>query len=71
MTVVVDQNGVEIVPGQSVIVHQDEGDSVAAVVEPFADCPTVNSPGHWVDIDKGEGVEGMMSYILEVLGEEA
>jgi len=64
---VVDQNGLEIVSGQSVIVHQDDGDSMATVVEPFEECHTVNSPGHWVDIDKGEGVEGMMSYILEVI----
>lgn len=64
---VVDQNGVEIVAGQSVIVHQDDGDHDATVLEPFEDCPTVNERGHWVDIDKGEGVEGMMSYILEVL----
>lgn len=63
---VTDQNGLEIINGQRVIVHQDEGDSIATVVETFSECPTVVSPGHWVDINKGEGVEGMMSYILEV-----
>jgi len=63
---VVDCNGVEIHSGQKVVVHQEEGDSSASVVDTFPDCPTVNQPGHWVDIDKGDGVEGMMSYILEV-----
>lgn len=63
---VVDRNGVEIKPGQSVIVHQDDGFHIATVIEPFEDCPTVNKPGHWVDIDKGYGAEGMMSYILDV-----
>lgn len=61
-----DMNGVEIVKGQTVIVHQDEGDRVATVIEPFPDNPTINEPGFWVDIDGGDGTEGMMSYILEV-----
>ncbi len=65
---VVDQNGVQITSGDNVIVHQTEGDSNAVVIEPFEDSPTVNENGHWVDIEKGsEGVEGMMSYILEVI----
>ena len=67
MKTVVDMNGVEIKKGQLVIVHQDEGDRIAKVVEPFPGAPTMNAPGFWVDIDGGEGVEGMMSYILEVI----
>ena len=31
------------------------------------DSPTSNGPGHWVDIDFGDGVQGMMSYILEAI----
>ena len=61
-------NGVEIRKGASVIVHQKEGQRTAQVVEPFPDNPTENQPGWWVDIDSGDGVEGMMSYILEVKG---
>ena len=64
---VLDMNGNVILKGQTVIVHQDEGEKVAMVVEPLPHCPTVNQKGHWVDIDSGEGVEGMMSYILEVV----
>ena len=63
---VTDMNGVEILKGASVIVHQEEGQRIAQVVEPFPGSPTVNQPGWWVDIDSGDGVEGMMSYILEV-----
>lgn len=65
---VVDQNGVEIKSGARVIVHQDEGDSFATVHDVFPDAPTVNERGHWVDIEKDahEGLEVMMSYILEV-----
>ena len=61
-----DLNGVEIIPGQSVIVHQEEGTRDAMVIEVFPDNPTVKQPGFWVDINSGDGVEGMMSYILEV-----
>jgi len=64
---VTDMNGVEILKGAPVIVHQEEGQRTAQVVEPFPDNPTVNQPGWWVDIDSGDGVEGMMSYILEVI----
>ena len=63
---VVDMNGIEIKAGQCVKVHQDEGTRRAIVVKPFPDDPTVNEPGHWVDISDGSGLEGMMSYILEV-----
>ena len=59
--------GVEIKKGQTVFVHQDEGVRQSKVVEPFSDCPTVNQPGYWVDINSGDGLEGMMSYILEVV----
>ncbi len=64
---VIDMNGVEILKGAPVIVHQEEGQRTAQVVEPFPDNPTANQPGWWVDIDSGDGVEGMMSYILEVV----
>lgn len=74
---VVDKNGIEIKSGQIVLVHNDilkwaknnnkEGIRTAVVVQPFPDSPTVNAPGHWVDIDiDKQGVEGMPSYILEV-----
>lgn len=64
---VTDMKGVEIVKGQTVIVHQEEGKRTAQVVEPLPGNPTVNEPGYWVDIDGGDGIEGMMSYILEVV----
>ena len=64
---VTDMNGIEILKGAPVIVHQEEGQRMAQVVEPFPNNPTVNQPGWWVDIDSGDGVEGMMSYILEVV----
>lgn len=64
---VTDKNGVEIIKGQTVIVHQEEEIRKAKVVEPFADNPTVKFPGWWVDIDFGDGIQGMMSYILEVI----
>jgi hypothetical protein len=64
---VVDKNGVEIKPGQTVLVHQDEGVRKAVVHKPFPDSPTVNTKGHWVDVSiEGLGLEGMMSYVLEV-----
>ena len=65
---VVDKNGVEIIPGQQVLVHQEEGTRRAVVVKPFLDSPTVNAPGHWVDVNiDNAGPEGMPSYILEVV----
>ena len=63
---VTDMNGVEIKKGCAVIIHQDDGTRTALVVQLFDDCPTVNQAGWWVDVDGGDGVEGMMSYILEV-----
>ena len=65
---VVDKTGVEIIPGQQVLVHQEEGTRRAVVVKPFPDSPTVNAPGHWVDVNiDNAGPEGMPSYILEVV----
>ena len=66
---VVDKNGIEIKSGQNVLVHQDEETRMAVVVAPFPDSPTVNAPGHWVDVNiDNAGPEGMPSYILEVCG---
>ncbi len=65
---VIDKNGVEIKPGQFVMVHQDEGIRGAVVVKPLPDNPTVNAPGHWVDVNiDNAGAEGIPSYILEVV----
>lgn len=65
---VVDRNGIEVKVGQRVLVHQDEGTREAVVVEPFLDSPTVNQPGHWVDVNiDNQGAEGIPSYILEVI----
>ena len=64
---VIDKNGTEIIKGQTVTVYQEEEVRKAKVIEPFPNCPTVNEPGWWVDIDFGDGVQGMMSYILEVV----
>ena len=64
---VVDRNGVEIKPGQNVLVHNDEGTREAIVVQLFRTHQTLNSPGHWVDVNiDNAGPEGMPSYILEV-----
>jgi len=62
-----DRKGVEIKVGADVTVYQDEGPREATVVGVSTDQPTKNQPGFWVDIDDGSGVEGMMSYILEVI----
>jgi len=59
-----DMNGVEIHKGQRVRVHQKDETSIARVVG-FLGIQTQAEQGHWVDIDKGNGPEGMMSYILE------
>ena len=69
MRTIVDMNGVTISNGDMVRVHQDEGPRISKVVDISDPVPTLNSPGWWVDIDSGDGVEGMMSYILEVLTE--
>ena len=62
-----DMNGTEITTGMKVLVHQDHT-TEAVVIQPFPRNPTVTRPGCWVDIEKGnEGVEGMPSFILEVV----
>lgn len=61
-----DRNGVEIIPGQTVVVYQKEGVREATVKAVFPDRPTFKESGFWVDIDFGDGLQGMMSYILEV-----
>ena len=68
MKTVTDKNGVEVLVGQSVFVHQKEGIRMAKVVGVFPD-RTTNVPGWWVDIDFGEGVKIAMSYTLEVEAE--
>ncbi len=65
--IVKDMNDVEIKAGQSVMVYQEEEIRVATVIEIFPDRPTGSEPGFWVDIDFGDGVQGMMSYILRVV----
>ena len=64
---VYDWHGNKLNKGDRVEVHQDEGVSMATVVETFPDNPTINEPGHWVDIEKDNmgGVEGIPSYLLE------
>lgn len=65
---VVDMNGITIVPGQKVRVHQDDGIKEAIVIQLFPDNPTKNATGHWVDINiDNRGPESMMSYVLEVI----
>jgi hypothetical protein len=67
---IVDRNGVELKVGQLVLRYQDDGGPYyAEVVELFPDQPTTNHNGFWVDIDAGDGVQGIMSYMLEVVGE--
>jgi len=65
--VIHDINGIEIKPGQTVRVHQKEGITEGKVVELFPDWPTYQKDGYWVDIERGDGLEEMMSYILEVI----
>ncbi len=67
MSLVVDRLGVPIQVGHKVRVFQDEETTTGVVAEVMSDSPTVNEVGHWVDINRGEGLEGMMSYVLEVL----
>lgn len=71
---VFDMNGVLLKKGQRVRVHQEDFISEAIVVDDFTNIsPTLKKPGWWVDIEKCgdytmyKGVEGMMSYILEVI----
>jgi hypothetical protein len=66
---ITDMFGKELKARQIVKVHQDDEVSTAWIVDTFAKdpSPTVNEAGWWVDINKGCGVEGMPSYLLEVL----
>jgi hypothetical protein len=64
---VLDMNGVEIIKGANVIVHQEDGKHPAVVADVFPDSPTKKENGFWCDVDKGDGLEGMMSYIIEVV----
>jgi len=64
---VTDINGIEIKRGQVVLIHQEDKTRKAVVVEVFMDNPTVKEKGFWVDVKTyDEGIEGIMSYILEV-----
>ena len=67
LVMVIDINGVEIKQGQIVLIHHEDVIRKAVVVEVFPDNPTVKEKGFWVDVSTHEGIEGMMSYILEVV----
>jgi hypothetical protein len=67
MSLVVDRKGVVIQAGQRVRVFQVHEITEGIVIDPFPDNPTKDKEGHWVDIDRGHGYEGMMSYLLEVI----
>lgn len=62
-------NGVPIRNGDRVRVHQKEGISLATVMDVSNPNQTWSQPGHWIDIEKDDkqGLEGMMTYILEVI----
>ncbi len=64
---VVDRRCVELIVGQKVKVYRGSETRVATVVKPMKGRPTVHAPGHWVDIDFGDGPQGMPSYLLEVV----
>jgi hypothetical protein len=67
---VVDRNKRPLQEGQQVRVHNDEGyDAHTAKVVRIENppTPTGNHNGFWVDIDCGDGPQGMPSYCLEVL----
>jgi hypothetical protein len=57
----------EIKKGHDVWIHQEDGSRKAKVVDVFLDRPTLNQKGFWVDVDDGDGVEGIMSYIIEAI----
>jgi len=63
----IDRDGVPLRAGQWVRVHQAELTRDARVVAVFPESHTALQPGTWVDIDFGDGPQGMPSYILEVL----
>ena len=68
-----DRTGKVINPGDRVLVFQEEDTRKATVHEVFPNLPTRTQPGHWVDLeiddDFSHGLEGVMSYILEVIDE--
>ena len=64
--IVKDINGVEIKPGCLVLIHQMQETKKAVVVEVFPDNPTDSDFGYWIDVNAGNGIEGIMSYIIEV-----
>lgn len=64
--VVYDMFGVELGVGMEVRVHQEE-EVTLAVIEEITSSPTKLQAGYWIDVERGEGLEGMPSYILEVI----
>ena len=61
-----DRLGNELHAGDSITVYQKEETTKAKVLEASKDRPTINEKGWWIEIDRGDGPEGMMSYILEI-----
>ena len=66
---ITDKHGREIKIGDYVLVHQDDVTRTAKVVDTFENEPnlTIKEYGFWIDVDFGEGPEGMMTYICEVI----
>ena len=62
-----DKNGNQLNAGDWVTVHQDDEVTVAKVVEATRDRPTKNEKGWWIEIERSDGQEAMMSYILELI----
>lgn len=64
-----DVNGIEIKKGQTVTVCNANvfSGSTYIVHKIFYDRPTRDHPGFWVDISSCCGIEGMMSYVLEIV----
>jgi hypothetical protein len=62
-----DMGGRRVTVGSKVRVHQEDRIRTAVVHKLQLNQPTKNAPGYWVDIDSGEGLEGMPSYLLEVI----
>lgn len=65
---ILDKNKREIRVGDLVLIHQKELDVPrrARVVE-LTLSATMLAAGYWVDVDGGQGIEGLPSYILEVI----
>ncbi len=63
-----DKNGNQITAGDWVTVHQDDEVTVAQVVEATRYRPTRSrKKGWWIEIERSDGQEAMMSYILELI----